>query len=89
MRLDIEAACRNGDAGSYGNGGRCADAGGGGSSGKAGGYDNEDALGDNDSLTFGIQNDQLRLLLGLNINCQSNQMAYRYIIAYNTCLLVL
>jgi len=49
LRLDIEAACSNSDAGSYGNGGRCADgrcAGGGGSGGKAGGYDNEDALGD-------------------------------------------
>ena len=46
LRLDIEAACSNGDAGSYGNGGRCAD-GGDGCGGKAGGYDNEDVLGDN------------------------------------------
>jgi hypothetical protein len=77
LRLDIEAACINGDAGSYGNGGGGADGGGsGGGGGKAGGYDNEDALGDNASLTFWIQNHQLRPLLGLNINCQGNHMTY-------------
>jgi len=76
LRLDIEAACCNGDAGSYGNGGICADGGGGG-----GGYDSEDALGDSASLTYETQNHPLRPLLGLNINCQSNQTSYPYIIA--------
>jgi len=75
LRLDIEAACCNGDAGSYGKGGRCADGGVGG--GKAGEYDNEDALGDNTSLTFRTQNHPLRPLLELNTKCQSNQMICR------------
>lgn len=83
----IEAAGINGDAGSYGNGSRCADRGGDG--GRAGGYDNEDALGDKSSLTYGLQNHPFRPLLGLNINCQCNQMTYRYIIAFIIYLLPL
>jgi hypothetical protein len=53
----MEAACINGDAGSYGNGGRSGDGGGGG--GKAGVCDNDDTLGGNVSLTFGLQNHPL------------------------------
>jgi len=79
LRLDIEAACCNGDAGSYGNGGRCGGGGGGGDGG-GGGYGSEDAPGDNASLTFGIQNHPLRILLGLNINWHSNQMTYPHTI---------
>ena len=85
----IEAAGSNGDAGSYGNGGRCADGGGGGGGGKAGGYDNEDALDGNSSLTYGLQNHLFIPLLGLHINCQCNQMSYRYVIAYVIYLLLL
>jgi hypothetical protein len=53
----IEAACSNGDAGSYGNGGVSGD---GGSGGNAGGCDIEDALGGNGSLTLVLQNHPLR-----------------------------
>jgi hypothetical protein len=82
LRFDIEAAFSNGDGGSYGNGG----GGGGGDGGKAGGYDNEDALGDNAWLTFGMQNHPLTPLLGLHINCQSHQMIYRHTTANSgTC----